>query len=146
MSKVYVIGSLRNPNIPVVAAAIRRDGHEVFDDWYSAGPEADDYMRDYYRSRGFTYAQALESHAAQHVFNFDKHHLDTCDAAVLVYPAGKSAHLELGYVRGLGKKAFVLMDGEPERYDIMLAFAHKVCFTLSELKEELHNELCNLGL
>ena len=133
IKSIYIIGSLRNPEIPKVGAALRAMGYDVFDDWYSAGPEADDHLRDYYRSRGMNYTQALESYAARHVFTFDKAHLERCDAAVLVYPAGKSAHLELGYVKGMGKRALVLMDGEPERYDIMLAFADKVCFSVEQL-------------
>ena len=37
MSKIYLIGSLRNPSIPETAAKLRDAGHEVFDDWFSAG-------------------------------------------------------------------------------------------------------------
>ena len=43
MSKIYTIGSLRNEKVPLIANALRDAGHEVFDDWYGAGPEADDY-------------------------------------------------------------------------------------------------------
>lgn len=124
---IYLIGSLRNPYIPGVAQHIRNSTDaEVFDDWWSAGEEADDSLRDYYKSRGHTYAQALAGPAAQHIVAFDKKYLDACDAAVLVMPAGKSAHLELGYVIGQGKPGFILMDGEPERYDIMYNLASGV--------------------
>jgi len=126
--KIYVIGSLRNPNVPDVAARLRRDipGAEVFDDWYAAGPEADDYWQKYENNRGHNMQQALAGHAAQHVFGFDKAHLDTCDIAVLVMPAGKSAHLELGYVIGKGKVGYILLDKEPERFDVMYNFADLV--------------------
>jgi len=40
--KLYLIGSLRNPRVPEVAEILRWNGHLVFDDWYAAGPEADD--------------------------------------------------------------------------------------------------------
>jgi hypothetical protein len=126
MRKVYIIGSLRNTDIPKVAIALREQGYDAFDAWYSAGPEADDYWRDHETLKGSTYAEALAGDAAQHVFNFDKTHLDACDIAVLVYPAGKSAHLELGYCVGRGKKTVVFMQEEPERYDVMLNFADKV--------------------
>jgi len=39
------------------------------------------------------YDDALKGYAADHVFEFDKHHLDRCDTAILVLPAGKSGHL-----------------------------------------------------
>lgn len=124
MSKfVYLIGSLRNAQVPVLAAKLRAERHEVFDDWYAAGPEADDYWMQYEKDRGHTFTQALKGHAAQHVFEYDKSHLDRSGVAVLVLPAGKSAHLEFGYMIGSGKEGYILMDGEPERYDVMYKFA-----------------------
>ena len=46
---LYLIGSLRNPRVPELAKRLRQDnpGLEVFDDWYSAGIEADDYWKEY---------------------------------------------------------------------------------------------------
>jgi nucleoside 2-deoxyribosyltransferase len=81
----------------------------------------------------------IAGHAAGHVFSFDKSHLDRCDAAVLVLPGGKSAHLELGYMIGSGKKGFVLFDKEPERWDIMYQFSHGIFFNLQEFLTALSN-------
>ena len=120
---VYLIGSLRNPEINRLAAKIRELGFEVFDDWTAAGPTADDTWRDYEKQRGHTYTQALQGYAAKHVFAFDKFHLDRADLAVLAMPAGKSGHLELGYILGKGKPGYVLLDQEPERFDVMYQFA-----------------------
>lgn len=140
MKSVYVIGSLRNKNIPTVAESLRSTGLDVFDDWYSAGPEADDYLRDYYRDRGLSYSEVLNSYAAKHIFEFDRYHLERCDCAVLVLPAGKSGHLELGYVIGLGKPGYILMDGEPERVDIMHSFATKVFMNQEEMIEHFRSQ------
>lgn len=132
--KIYIIGSLRNPRVLEVAKALRALGHDVFDDWMSAGPETDDRWMDYERQRGRTFREALNGYHAQHAFKLDKRHLDECDVAVLVMPAGKSAHLELGYVIGDGNKlGYILMDGEPERFDIMYNFADDVFVSLEEL-------------
>ncbi len=124
--KVYVIGSLRNPAIPTIAASIRKAGHDVFDDWHAAGPHADDCWRDYELARGRDYSDALLGDAAEHVFAFDKRHLDASDAVVLALPAGRSGHLELGYCVGKGKLGFILLDQEYERWDVMYLFAHLV--------------------
>jgi hypothetical protein len=125
--KTYLIGSLRNPEIPLLAQRMREAGlHDVFDDWHAAGPEADDHWQEYEKARGHDFASALGGFAAQHVFEYDKHHLDTCDAVVLVLPAGKSGHLEFGYAIGKGKTGFILLAEEPERFDVMYAFADKV--------------------
>ena len=136
MANIYLIGSLRNPKIIETAEKLRAAGHEVFDDWYAAGPEADDYWRDYEKAKGHTYKQGLQGYAAKNVYNFDKHHLDRNDMAVLVLPAGKSGHLELGYVIGSGKPGYILLD-DPERWDVMYQFAKGVFYSVEELIEEL---------
>jgi len=134
---VYVIGSLRNPRVTQVAEAIRALGHDVFDDWFAAGPEADDYWQRYEQARGHTFKEALKGRAAQNVYWFDRNNLTRADVGVLVLPAGKSGHLELGWMLGKGMKGYILLDGEPERFDVMYAFANGVFNTLDELLEVL---------
>jgi len=136
LKKIYLIGSLRNPAVPEIANKIRDLGFIVFDDWYAAGPEADDKWRDYEKARGHSYKEALNGLAADHVYQFDLQHLNECDIAVLCLPTGKSGHLELGYVIGKGKKGYILLDN-PERWDVMYKFAHGVFHNFKELKAEL---------
>jgi len=140
MKEYYLIGSLRNPQIPEISLALRIAGINIFDSWYAAGPLADDSWKTYEQSRGLTYPQALQDYAAQHVFTFDRRHLDRCYGAILVYPAGKSAHLELGYVLGQGKPGYVLLDDHKDRWDVMLNFATAVCYSVEELVEWISNE------
>lgn len=138
--KLYLIGSLRNAQIPIIGNHLRNTtGWDVFDDWIAAGPDADDHWRDYEKGRGHGLVEALKGHAAQHVFSFDRSHLDSSDAAVLAWPAGKSAHLELGYMKGRGKPCYILMDGEPERFDVMLNFADKVFTNIDDLVKEINS-------
>lgn len=122
--KVYLIGSLRNPNIVALGERLRdaMPDVQVFDDWLCAGPHADDAWRDHEKALGHSYLEAIERPAAKHVFAFDKFHLLDSTAVVLVAPAGKSAHLELGWALGQGKPGFILMDN-PERWDVMYQFA-----------------------
>lgn len=141
MANIYLIGSLRNPNIPKIAKSLREAGHEVFDDWFAAGPEADDYWQKYEQDRGHNFKQGLAGYAANHVYNFDKHHLDRCDIAVLALPAGKSGHLELGYCIGRGKRGYILFDLDgamPDRWDVMYLFANSVFFKVDDLVRELN--------
>lgn len=139
MSKtaIYIIGALRNPEVPILANQIENLGIEAFCDWYSPGPDADDFWRDYSKQRGLSYGQALQSYAATHVFEFDKYHLDRCDAAVMLMPAGKSGHLELGYMIGREKPGYILFDEVPERYDVMVQFADGIFFNRADLFEAL---------
>ena len=140
MNEYYLIGSLRHPDVANLGNKLRQAGIEAFDSWYAAGPHADDCWRDYEKSKGITYQEALQGYAAQHVFQFDKHHLDRCTGAILVCPAGKSAHLELGYVLGKGKPGYVYLPGEPERWDVMLNFATRVCTTFDQLVAAIREE------
>ena len=141
--RLYLIGSLRNPKVPIIAKILRDQGHEVFDEWYAAGPEADDYWMHYEHARGHSFAEALAGYPAEHVFRYDKHHLDRCEGAVLVLPTGKSGHLELGYMIGQRKPGFILLDKEPERFDVMYRFASGIAsdafgllFAISEWEKE----------
>jgi hypothetical protein len=136
---IYIIGSLRNPKVPVIANAIRKamPAVEVFDSWYAPGPHADDYLRDYAKNKGLNYKQTLQDHAAKHIFAFDLHHLKRATDVVLVMPAGKSGHLELGWALGQGKRGYVLFDKAPKRVDIMYQFATEIFFNLQELLQAL---------
>ena len=135
---VYLIGSLRNPNIIPMANRLRAQGFDIFEDWSSPGPETDSFWKEYEKARGRSYIEALQGHHAQHVFAFDKKHLDRCDAAVLVLPAGRSGHLELGYCVGKGKPGYILLDSEDtERFDIMYLFASGIFTSEEDLIAEL---------
>lgn len=124
-SKLYLIGSLRNKRIPVLADKLRKEmpDVEVFDDWHSAGPTADDSWKEYEQERGHSYQEALKGYAARHVFGFDRHHLDTSTHVVLVLPAGKSGHMECVYAQyATIAKTAILLDPEDVRWDCMYQF------------------------
>lgn len=128
--------------IPTLASNLREtlENWEVFDDWYAAGPEADDFWRAYEQSRGHNYEVSLEGYAARHVFEFDKHHLDTSSAGILVLPAGRSGHLELGYLAGRSAYTAILLDGDYDRWDVMYAFANRVTRNLEEIINDLREQ------
>jgi nucleoside 2-deoxyribosyltransferase len=140
---IYLIGSLRNPEVISVGVKLREEtGFEVFDDWMAPGPEADDWWKKYEEARGRNYEQALEGWAAKHIYEFDKFHLDRADIGILALPAGKSAHLELGYLLGRNKKGYILLpddyeDGPELRWDVMYQFATKLFSNLDDLITEL---------
>jgi hypothetical protein len=138
--KVYIIGSLRNPEVPKLATYLRERGlGDVFDDWYAAGPEADDKWMEYEKAKGSTYSEALDGRPAEQVFDYDRKNIETSDAVVLALPAGKSAHMEFGWAIGKGIPGYILMDKEPERWDVMYRFADEVIIGQEDLATELLN-------
>ncbi len=86
-----------------------------------------------------SYIQALSGYAANHVYEYDKFHLDRCGIVVLIMPTGKSGHLEFGYAIGRGKKGYIVLD-DPGRWDIMYRFADKVFTSVDDLR--LYLEKC----
>jgi hypothetical protein len=119
---LYVIGSLRNrKKVMKFSNDLRKSGFEVFDDWTSPGEYADIHLWKYYKQRGFTYEQMIQSDAARNNYEFDKKHLDWASAVILYGKGGKSAYLELGY-SAARKPSFLFLEKEPERPDIMLGF------------------------
>ena len=136
---IYIIGSLRNKNVPIIANKIRKINKEweIFDSWIAPGPHADDYLRDYAKGKGLNSKETLKDWAATHIFAFDKKHIERSTDLVMVMPAGKSGHLELGWALGKGKRGYVLFDKEPKRVDIMYQFATDIFFNFEELAEEL---------
>jgi len=135
--KIYLIGALKNRAIIELGNRLRAIGYDVFDDWLSPGEEADEKWQEYERQRGRSYKEALLGHHAQHVFDLDYRHLTESDIVVMVMPCGRSGHLELGWAIGQGKRAYVLFDEEPDRFDVMYVFADDVFFDAEELLSEL---------
>jgi hypothetical protein len=146
MLSIYHIGSLRNQRVLEVSRELRKAGFRVFDDWFAAGEKADDEWKAYEKSRGHSYQEALNGWPADHVFTFDKHHIDLQQVGLLTLPAGKSGHLELGYIIGTGRPGYILLDPTDVRWDVMYKFSgrtadgpHGVFADLGPLIEELRN-------
>lgn len=136
---IYLIGALKNPKVITLENELRARGYDPFSEWINPGIHADEYWQKYEKRRGRTYAQAIKSYHARHVFAFDLYHINRCDAGVLVMPAGKSACLELGYFCGQKKPAFVLFDREPRRFDLMFQFATGIFFDKKDLFKALRS-------
>jgi len=140
---IYIIGSLKNRQVPIIANQLRKalPDAEVFDSWYYCSEDADDWLRDCCKAKGLGYKDTLKDWGARHVYEFDHFHLTRATDVILIMPSGKSAHLELGWSLGQGKRGYVLFDKEPERIDIMYQFATEIFFDFDELVVELekHN-------
>ncbi len=135
---IYLIGSLANARIVAVGNVLRAAGYDAFNSWFSPGPEADLRWKSYEEASGRTYTQALKGYAAQHIFEFDHHHIQRADIGVILAPCGKSGWVEGGYMVGTGKPVFMCLDGiNPEKWDVMAVFFTDVFNTVGELIEGL---------
>lgn len=139
---IYLASSWRNVAQPMVLNDLRSQGYNVYD--FRHPIEGDN---------GFSWKQCTESPqpwtaaemvrvlqhpVAQHGFNLDMTALKNCDACVLLLPCGRSAHLELGYATGAGKKTFVLLDDPISEPELMYLMNTKICTSLAELEQALN--------
>lgn len=128
--KIYVASSWRNILQPGVVGALRAAGHEVYDfrnpapgnggfSWSSIDSNWQTWTPDQHRA-------ALQHPIAKAGFKFDMDALRGCDCCVLVLPCGRSAHLELGWAVGAGKKTVVL-EFESIEPDLMYLMCDRLC-------------------
>ena len=141
ITRIYLIGALKNPRIPIIGNRIRTEGYDVMDEWFTPGKFADKNWQEYEKLRGRSYGEALRGRAATNILLFDQSYLDLSDLVILVMPAGKSGMLELGYAKGRGKKTCLFLDGHRvARYDVMPAIADYACITEKELLQWIKRE------
>lgn len=136
--KYYIIGSLSNPRVLEVTKALRAAKMDCFSEWFCSGPDADQHWWAYGKALGLSWAETTKLDFVQTAFSFDFRHMQAADGCILVMNAGKSAHCELGWFIGRGKKAYILYDGEPDRADLMPAnLATASFYTIEELLHAL---------
>ena len=84
----------------------------------------------------------LRDKRSQRAFKEDKKWLDWCDVCVLILPAGNSAHLEAGYIKGQDKKLIIYAPlGFPQgEFDVMYGFADLLTDEIDKIIIFLRNE------
>lgn len=142
--KVYLVGSLKDPEFPHVAEALREAGHDVFDDWRGGGHDGDARWRGYeLNERGRGYVQAVYSPFAVNGRTFDRENIEASNVVVAVCKPGKlpgrSSIAELGHASKLRIRTVVLLNGEPEEWDLMLPLVVDHFLTSTDQLLELLN-------
>jgi hypothetical protein len=118
---VYVASSWRNTLYPGVIHALTAAGIEHYD--FRNPPGGTGFGWEQVGGTPFSraepvdgYLRMLDHPRAVEGFTADFDAMQRADAVVLVLPCGKSAHLELGWAVGAGKRTAVLLEDpvEPE--------------------------------
>lgn len=130
--KVYVASSWRNDYQPEVVAALRREGHDVYDFKDSDGfhwSEVDPKWREWTPSE---YIRGLSHECAVRGFNRDMRALQHSEICVYVMPCGPSASMEMGWAKGSGKTviAYVPALREP---DLMIKMSDYITSSLDRV-------------
>ena len=134
--KVYVASSWRNEVYPQVVELLRSAGHEVYD-FRHQSVSWEEF--DWNVTQGVSSAElwdVLDHPAVRDRFHNDMNALRDCDAVVCVLPCGRSAHLELGYGIGTGKRT-VLLWHDGDEPDIMHIAVDRIVFSLADIPQAL---------
>lgn len=142
MSRIYVASSWRNEHQPEVVAALRSNGHEVYDFRH---PAAD--------NKGFSWSEinpwwqkwsteqfinGLIHPLAESGYKYDIDAMEWADTLVMVQPCGRSAHLEAGWAKGRGKLAIMYIPpGVTIEPELMVKMFDRICTSIFEVLESL---------
>ena len=130
--KVYVASSWHNKAYPEVVEALRQAGHDVYDFRRQGGSDSNPAEMSSARLLDF-----LDLPQVRSIFRNDMDALEASDAVVCVLPCGRSAHLELGYGIGAGKRTVLLWhDGDAP--DIMHKAVDVIVFSVEEIPGALN--------
>jgi nucleoside 2-deoxyribosyltransferase len=137
MRKIYLASSWRNQQQPSVVAALREAAHEVYD-----------FRNPHPGKRGFAWSAVdpnfatwsvqqfiagLDTPVAQKSFEADLDALDWADTCILLLPCERSAHLELGYCIGRGKRSIIVLSESGFRAELMYRLADVLVTDIDEL-------------
>lgn len=141
---VYVASSWRCAMQPAVIHLLRAAGIDRYDfrnppahkgfSWKEVMPEFDinDQLVD-----EDDYLKGLAHPFAEAGFKSDFDAMERADAFILVLPCGRSAHLELGWAVGQGKRTAILLDGPEVTPELMYKMVDFIAKDVVELLEWL---------
>lgn len=113
-SYVYVASSWRCPMQPAVVAVLRAAGIDCYDFKDSEGFHWSEVMPSYRGDNAPAnvddYLAALDHPRSIQGYERDMTAMEKADTFVLVLPCGRSAHLELGWAVGQGKRTAIVLD------------------------------------
>ena len=118
LRRIYVASSWRCADQPFVVEALRTLGHEVYD--FRNPPEA----------TGFAWSEIDPEWLD---WTVDSYRDKLGHPRVLVLPCGRSAHLELGWAVGQGKRTAILLSQDKFEPELMYRMVDKLATSIGEL-------------
>lgn len=139
MARIYVASSWRNLHQPYVVDALRHHNHQVYD--FRNPPDGtgfgwEELSLDWKNWTADQYRQSLKTPRAAQGFMSDFRAMQWADVGLLVLPCGRSAHLELGWMAGRGKRTLILTE-DGEEPELMALLADHICININEVLDIL---------
>jgi hypothetical protein len=142
MSRIYVATSWRNTIQPQVVTKLRSKGFDVYDfrnpphgpggfAWEQIDPDWEKWTGVQYREHLLSHPRAAQGYMA------DYRAMQWADIGLMVLPCGNSAHMEIGYFNGAGKRSIIYCPTSETKPDLMYLMADHICFSWVEVLEAL---------
>ena len=146
--KIYLASSWRNKHYETVLQVLRFQGYETYDfkhpeDQSLSGFSWENLHKDVKSWTCEDFKQNLHHPEATNAFQKDFRAMHEADYCVLLLPCGRSAHSEAGWMKGQGKKVFILDLSEHPTPELMYQMYDMYDTRLIDLVkhiEDLYNE------
>lgn len=122
--KIYLASSWQNKEYDQVLNTLRLEGYETYDFKHPENKELSNFDwekldKEYNKWTCSDFKKALNHPEAIKAFQKDFQAMQEADFCVLLLPCGRSAHSEAGWMKGKGKKVFILDLSENPKPELM---------------------------
>lgn len=142
--KIYLASSWRNKHYETVLQVLRFQGYETYDfkhpeDQSLSGFSWENLHKDVKSWTCEDFKQNLHHPEATNAFEKDFRAMHEADYCVLLLPCGRSAHSEAGWMKGQGKKVFILDLSEHPTPELMYQMYDMYDTRLIDLVEHIED-------
>ena len=140
--KIYLASSWQNKEYEQVLNTLRLEGYETYDFKHPENKELSSFdweklNKKYNRWTCSDFKKALNHPETIKAFQKDFQAMQEADICVLLLPCGRSAHSEAGWMKGNGKKVFILDLSENPKPELMYRMYDEYLTEIMELIERI---------
>ena len=140
--KIYLASSWQNKEYEQVLNTLRLEGYETYDFKHPENKELSSFDwekldKEYNKWTCPDFKKALNHPETIKAFQKDFQAMQEADFCVLLLPCGRSAHSEAGWMKGNGKKVFILDLSENPKPELMYRMYDEYLTEIMELIERI---------
>lgn len=140
--KIYLASSWQNKEYEQVLNTLRLEGYETYDFKHPENKELSSFNWEKLDKKSNRWSCSDFKKALNHpetikAFQKDFQAMQEADFCVLLLPCGRSAHSEAGWMKGNGKKVFILDLSENPKPELMYRMYDEYLTEIMELIERI---------
>ena len=144
--KIYLASSWRNKHYEDVLETLRMQGYETYDFKHpenngASGFSWENVAADFEKWTCKDFKEGLNHPEAIKAFEKDFNAMQEADYCILLLPCGRSAHSEAGWMKGNGKKVFILDLSEKPTPELMYRMFDTYLTKIVDLVESVNTDV-----